>query len=94
MNTNRTPGPWFLGEMVSDRGPCVVGDGDSVVCEFTGAGPSVEADARLIAAAPEMLEMLIEARKEFDGLPRSLGYDFTHLPKLDALIAKATGEQA
>lgn len=28
---------------------------------------------------------------ELAGLPRSLGYDFTHLPKIDAVIAKYCG---
>ena len=46
------------------------------------------------AAAPELLEALILARQEFAGLPHSLGYDFTHLPKIDALIARATGGAA
>lgn len=32
-------------------------------------------------------EALKLARKEFDGLPHSLGYEFTHIPKIDAAIA-------
>lgn len=50
----------------------------------------VEANARLICAAPELLAALIKCRDEMAGLPHSLGYDFTHLPALDALIRKAT----
>ena len=36
-----------------------------------------------------MLELLKENRKEFNGLPRSLGYDFTHIPKLEKVIKEA-----
>ena len=32
-------------------------------------------------------DMLAECAREFAGLPRSLGYDFTHTQKIDALIA-------
>ena len=34
-------------------------------------------------AAVEALKM---ARQELDGLPHSLGYEFTHLPKIDAVL--------
>ena len=37
----------------------------------------------------ELLLALKKARAEFDGLPRSLGYEFTHLPDIDAVIKKA-----
>ncbi len=55
--------------------------------------PSAERQ-RLNESAPDLLEALILAREEFAGLPHSLGYDFTHLPKIDAMIAKATGGAA
>lgn len=37
----------------------------------------------------EVLAALIKARAELCGLPHSLGYDFTHLPEIDAILAKA-----
>lgn len=40
----------------------------------------------LIAELVEALEMSLN---EFNGLPHSLGYDFTHAPKLRSLISKA-----
>jgi len=46
-----TPGPWLLGRILGYGSPCVVGDGDSVVCTF-GERTFPETDARLIAAAP------------------------------------------
>lgn len=39
-------------------------------------------------ASLELLEALKLARAELAGLPRSLGYGFTHLPKIDAVVAK------
>jgi hypothetical protein len=48
-------------------------------------------DVRLATAAPELLDALVKARAELAGLPRSLGYEFTHLREIDAAIAKATG---
>lgn len=57
-HTPGTPGKWFVGQKVRDGSICVVGDIDSVVCEFGERLGGVEADARLIAAAPELLEAL------------------------------------
>ena len=48
-------------------------------------------DALSNEAAPDLLAALKLARVEMAGLPHSLGYEFTHLPKIDAAIAKATG---
>lgn len=39
-------------------------------------------------AAPELLALVVKLRQEFAGLPHSLGYDFTHLPEVDALLAR------
>ena len=45
------------------------------------------------ASGLELLEALKMARAELAGLPRSLGYGFTHLPKIDAVIAKHCGHE-
>lgn len=47
----------------------------------------VEALEQLAAALAAKDEALALARKEFEGLPHSLGYEFTHVPKIDAAIA-------
>lgn len=101
--SKHTKGPWALGvegdgavgsvycdNALGSRVAIVYGPGQQFTA-FTRV--EEEANARLIAAAPELLEALILARADFAGLPHSLGYDFTHLPKIDALIARATGEQ-
>lgn len=50
----------------------------------------LEKAVKLFLAAEDMLAALKLAREEFDNLPRSLGYTFTHLPAIDAAITKAT----
>ena len=55
---------------------------DRYVCDYEGWSPD-RSCARL-----ELLEALKLARAELAGLPRSLGYGFTHLPKIDAVIAR------
>ncbi len=43
------------------------------------------------AAVAELIEALIFARSELSGLPHSLGYSFTHLPKIDAALSRVKG---
>jgi hypothetical protein len=91
-----TPGPWAMGRHGSivggpdfefARGPgrkqiamaCVVPE---------GVDGTQEGNARLIADAPCLLSAVIKLRAEFNGLPRSLGYGVTHLPEVDALLAR------
>lgn len=45
--------------------------------------------AKLFAAAPDLLEALQEAIAEYENLPHSLGYEFTHLPKMREAVKKA-----
>jgi hypothetical protein len=52
-----------------------------------------EGDANLIAAAPDLLAALEEAR-HFVVLQAEQGYDFPTLERIDAAIAKATGKDA
>lgn len=99
--TPGTPGKWFVGQKVRDGSICVVGDIDSVVCEFGERLGGVEADARLIAAAPELLEACM-AMLEWDDREKDHAVDFyarmdlcrAAFDKARAAIAKATGEPA
>jgi len=43
-------------------------------------------NSRLERERAILLEALIMAREEFEKLPHSFGYDFTHLPKIIAAI--------
>lgn len=94
-----TLGPWLIGQMLPGNTPAVIGDGDSVVAILPGRwnGCSyIEANAHLIAAAPELLEALIEcvvdmgATESFYGEhPRAQEV----LVKARAAIAKAEGRE-
>jgi hypothetical protein len=97
--SKHTPGPWALSGtrlsyapgISSDTRLLQVGpDGDTLALVFfdmqTGRGHK---DARLIAAAPELLEAL----KEFVEWIEQGDYDISFLAKAQAAIAKAEGAQ-
>ena len=63
-----SPGPWSVSKKSKLTGAVVAEDGE-VVCDPTGAGrheDEAEANARLISAAPELLECLKDAVCNFD----------------------------
>jgi hypothetical protein len=91
MSTQHTPGPWILDE----RDNSITGADGTTVCE-DGSGAFIaipnDADARLIAAAPDMLESLKLCRQymyEHASNTPDNAFD-----KLCAAIAKATGEKS
>lgn len=90
MSAQHTPGPWRL----EHRGSTFIVDkpGDGYitrdVCRMDASTMSAlarEANARLIAAAPDLLSALVLARKKLE----EEGYFPT--PEIEAAIAKATG---
>ena len=90
-----TPGPWTQGHSASGI-ECVWLDGH--VEPDSGMGSvgtwidcNTEANARLIAAAPELLEALAEVVRAADG--EGWKQLDPNLAKARAAIAKATGEQ-
>lgn len=69
-----TPGPWATdAAYVSDRYRYVLAD-DGMICRITKIGAASESNARLIAAAPEMLEALKEVTKVLSRA-KSLSFD-------------------
>ncbi|WP_182422394.1 hypothetical protein [Aureimonas sp. ME7] len=95
MSGEHTPGPWEIEGTgcilrtktgVNDRGGMTGGVG---IAQFFGLHKPDEADARLIAAAPDLLEALRELR----GWMPPAGDDRidASLRKADAAIAKAEG---
>ena len=84
MNTKHTPGPW---KYITWHGQHGVHDAmDNDVCETFGE--DAEANARLIAAAPELLEALEYLLSQFGRLDHLT--DYSAGDKARAAIAKAT----
>ena len=101
MTTKHTPGPWFTWEggvyagrpKVKNRGE--LRGYDAKICEMDdmdGTARSRKANAKLIAAAPDLLEALRSAVNDADawGLADD---ECDWLPIARAAIARATGEQ-
>jgi hypothetical protein len=111
-DVKHTPGPWITNSFGTQ---VLTGDSWNTVCEiYTSkdhrlaswedgrAATSVEANARLIAAAPDMLWALKRNRDQLcEGFCRDLPKAGTYTPEMDDLcggclarsvIAKASGE--
>ena len=91
-----TPGPWAIedctpGESTGLR--FAINSENNVIARTTDGWKEAQANARLIAAAPEMLEMcklLEECMETIDGKD---GYDASYeLAKVRAVLAKVEGE--
>lgn len=92
--SKHTPGPWKLatrkeGWVVKTRDGCVLA-GVSQFPPPAEMAPQCEFNARLIAAAPELLEALKKARRFVLSSNDPVGLE---LIEIDSAIAKATGEQ-
>lgn len=107
MTSKHTPGPWKVEEytagdsMFGFSPACAVmcRDDNKVVCEIPDytVGQFDREDARLIAAAPELLEALIRLESELVEDKYGNDYEpspFENLAVARAAIAKATGESA
>jgi len=102
MTAKHTPGPWIAHYCPEDGGEYSIHASNGIhVALSIGGTKSEAANARLIAAAPELLEALQEAENALaDYIPTiertgaSLNYGHSVLKKARAAIAKATGEPA
>ena len=105
--TKRAEKPWRIREVTRQHGDCSTTlEQIEIVCGETVVVSDVidEDVARLIAAAPDMLEALKGVRSRFsveygsDGSPSSVSYGNNALREvvatLDAAIAKAEGGKA
>ena len=97
MTANHTPGPWAHHNTPT---PFIyVNAGGLPICQIytsTAHGQSMGeqfANARLIAAAPELLEALQKMLPELRGLSIVSDTAAEMLREAEAAIAKATGEQ-
>jgi hypothetical protein len=103
METKHTPGPWHIAKYENYYGYSISADGVGCIAERwwpckQDIDLPIEANARLIATAPEMLEALVAFKKVLDNnlviFPhtRLLGNDVgdpTALEILNAAIRKA-----
>ena len=97
MSALHTKGPWVakIPERKFKRPSVEIDSARSFVCDVWGWGEEVKANARLIAAAPELLSELANlldcvqtyAPKFMHGIPTK-----EHVQNARAAIAKATGE--
>lgn len=99
MTTQHTPGPWYR----SPNGDYITDSNNCYVAQVTGASelakPTAHANARLIAAAPEMLDALkaltlvVETLGHL-GLAKECSYDLIKNAEYGRyVIAKATGKE-
>lgn len=89
-----TPGPWSVGDSTGRMNQVAIEP--TIGCVY-GAGDEVKANARLTAAAPELLDAVnavyINAVKLPD-LRDEFSINRATLDKIKAAISKATGEAA
>jgi len=96
MNAKHTASPWYTANTGNHQGLVISEhDGGNVAVAYNG-----EADANLIAAAPELLDMLRELVKAaYDQVPREEDMEeiwpelYEACGKAERLIAKAEGGQ-
>jgi hypothetical protein len=89
-----TPGPWRVGDGGSWGAMVKDGNGDGICIPCSGRlGPTDAANARLIAAAPELLEALRALVANY-GPPADYSAEFAILwADAEDVIAKVDGRQ-
>lgn len=100
--SKHTPGPWRHSYKtartnnigVYDKSGVLIASIDTSIFASHLTVSRREQDARLVAAAPELLAALVSVTDEMSRLPASLGYEYTHLRDARAAIARATGDTA
>ena len=103
MNTKHTPGPWDVRTIDESIGSVDAADGSAVAqAQMRGTltchnHEERRANTRLIAAAPDLLEALLESTSELEALMKDKAFyqgGQNILDRARAAIAKATGEDA
>lgn len=89
MNAKHTPGPWNVGKRKNIAAACNVMSGSIQIARVTFSRTERSANARLISAAPELLEVAesILVDDVLQYLPAE------YVAKVRAAIAKARGEE-
>ena len=95
MSEQHTPGPWTFDNGIEFICTDTSLHGEWAVAKINIVRAEAKANARLIAAAPELLDALKLMRDAFLDTEGSHGtLEQTATDAADAAIAKATGEQA
>ena len=89
MTTQHTPGPWHT---AGDQGVQIRSEKHQIAKVWTMRGNEWKANARLIAAAPDLLEALRELVSQVQGYQDCNGDKGFAVTDAIAAIAKATGE--
>ena len=93
MNSSPTPGPWHIqnkGDIYSPSARCeIVSSDDKTIARVKGLTAEAEANARLIAAAPDLLA----AAESYIIVLKHLNTEQTReaLMQMEALVRKAKG---
>jgi hypothetical protein len=102
--TSHTPGPWIVEKPYQQHGMFISGPNTGLICKLYSPDVhlcnlnipvSVEANARLIAAAPELLAALYDALHFVEDMETDLSFKNgivkKHVATIRAAIAKAEG---
>lgn len=87
MEANHTPAPWTISGPHAGRGISIVADGNSIARVY--AHPDAEANAKLIAAAPDLLKFALRFVDRFEA-EYSDEVDSPLVIEAKAAITKAT----
>lgn len=88
MKTKHTPGPWQVGESISGK-PLIVTKSHGTIAQPTGGFENeIKANARLIAAAPDLLAIV----KELLICGPNAGHNQDLLTSAIEAVAKAEGK--
>ena len=93
-----TPGPWFAGVLAGPEMEETISIGpmekevhyEDCLCEVWHGNYDAEANAKLIAAAPELLEAL----EELVESAKCAGWHPSHIEQAKEVIAKAKGVES
>jgi len=94
--SKHTPGPWRVAPPSVGRFKVCTVEGGKIVGEASNYNEQADANARLIAAAPELLVAAQDAFSILCHLDEPIPYERIAecIEDLRAAIAKATGEQS
>lgn len=88
METKHTKGKWYA---VDSSGTVIAAKGEkyTTICKVLNISEEGDANAKLIAAAPDMLEALIEAKRMYEEVQPCGGWQGVY-EMIESAIKKAT----